>query len=708
MGLIGPAALVASAGAAMAQTAVPEPPSESPVAAEPASTPGNPLSSLWWADGQTRDSQGLETLADGLRRAPGLISVAAPGNGTLLLGVQHGRARPGVAVNGILLPGTLPINLALPDLDALLVTPPSGLDAGPAGAAGAAALISRRPAQRLAGAGEAAAGAFGSRRALGRIDVPLGRGARLGIGGVLHHDLGWLFNSRTGERLNRGQRGGLMAALDLDPAPDLAVRIDGLYQRSEAGNLPSFACDPIDPTRCGGRFASTGRRSDNGAGNPGWGPISADLAGQALGQRADLTLVAAELAWTPPRASVRLTAGLTRQTDRLGLDLRDGRTAAGITRPTGLATGGYGLIARGTSEGRQIDLSAGFDVGALTLTLAAGLRSEDLARDQADTDAGVVLADRAIGQRRDIRHGAAAAHLALADDRLTLDAGVRLTDERLDLTVRDRRAGCAPCLLAAGADQQRQRFWTPEVALGWQQGAALIFARSARTARLPGWNLLARSTAELVALPAETGWHHEAGIKLAKADRLQLTASGFVARTTALASPLLGIDPLAMAVAAGQRQDLANAGFDVVVQAQPLAQLAVAGTLAMQRARWRGAVPAGAPSRPLFAPDVTASLSAAWTQVLAGAGANLVPRLTLDYRSAMAVAAGSVPGAPGGVAPAGWQVAGAVQLEIQGGGWLVSLECRNCLDRTLVDGAVAGLATLNPPRWWQIRFLRRF
>jgi iron complex outermembrane recepter protein len=718
-GMIGPAALLVAAGGAMAQTGAPEPGPEPTLSAEQQSPPApDTLSSLWWADGQTRDQQGLETLADGLRRAPGLIASAAPGNGTMLLAVQHGRARPGVSVNGILLPGPLPIDLALPDMQALLAAPPSGLDAGPAGAAGVAALTLRRPAARLSGAGEVAAGGFGSRRALGRLDLPLAGGARLGIGGVLHHDLGWLQNNRTGERLNRGQRGGLLASLDLDPAADLAVRLDAFYQRSAAGNLPSFACDPIAPTRCGGRFASTGRRSsDRGAqADPGWGPISADLAGQALGQRADLTLVAAELAWTPPRAFLRLSAGLTRQIDRLGLDLRDGRRTGTISQPTGLASGGYGLIAHGTSAGRQVDLSAGFERGALTVTLAAGLRSEDLARDQADTDAGIVLADRAIGQTRDVRHAAAAAHLALAGDRLTLDAGVRWTDERLDLTVQDRRAGCAPCLRVAGADRQQQRFWTPELALGWQQGDALIFARSVRTARLPGWNLLARSTAELAALPAETGWHHEAGIRIGREDRLQLTASGFAARTKALASPLLGIDPLAMAVgvamAGGQRQDLTNAGIDVSAQARPLRQLDVSATLTVQRARWRetvsGTVPAGVPSRPLFTPDVTASLSAAWTQVLIGAGANLVPRLTLDHRSAMAVAAGSVPGAPGGFAPAGWQVAGALQLDIPGGGWLVSLECRNCLDRTLVDGAVAGLATLNPPRWWQVRLLRRF
>ena len=62
----------------------------------------------------------------------------------------------------------------------------------------------------------------------------------------------------------------------------------------------------------------------------------------------------------------------------------------------------------------------------------------------------------------------------------------------------------------------------------------------------------------------------------------------------------------------------------------------------------------------------------------------------------------------GGIAPGGWQVNAALQMEIPDGGWLMSLECRNCLDRALVDGAVAGLPVLNTPRWWQLRFTRRF
>jgi hypothetical protein len=229
----------------------------------------------------------------------------------------------------------------------------------------------------------------------------------------------------------------------------------------------------------------------------------------------------------------------------------------------------------------------------------------------------------------------------------------------------------------------------------------------ARSARLPGWNLLARSTAELALMPDETCWHHQAGVKADLWDgRARMDASGFVARTRGLVSPLLGIGPLAMAVAATQRRDMRNHGVDVVLSARPLVQLELSATLGWQQARWTGAVPAGGPNRPLYAPDTTASLSAAWRQSLVGTGSVLVPRVAARWRSSMAV--GPALGLTDGISSGGWQVAAALQLEIPDGGWLMSLECENCLDQTLTDGAVVGLPTLNPPRWWQLRFTRRF
>lgn len=646
---------------------------------------------LWWSGPAERDARGPATLADALADVPGLVAGPAPGNGSAALIVAHGRAQPGVVLGRSALPGLPPLLPGLFDADLLLVGP-----------GGDVALSLRRPGEKLAGLGEFAAGAFGSRRLLGRIDVPMGTGVRLGLGGQIQDDRGWLANSTTGERLNRGQRAGLSATLDIDLAPGLTLALTSLYARSQAGNLPAFACDPAAPARCDGRFASTGQRARQ---PNGWGPISADLAQQPLGQRADVELHDLRLAWTGGRLSLEAAASMARQSGRRGLDLADGRLLASLAQPAGLASGGYGLIARSRDDSQGIDLVGTADLGALTLRAGAGFSDGSQRLDQADTQAGAVLADRRLAQHASRRHLFGQARLEPGAG-WALEAGVRVERQTLRLEVEDRRSACSPCLANPGPDRQDATLVTPEFALSWRASPQwLLFARSARSARLPGWNLLARTSAELQLLPTETGWHHQAGVK---ADlwqgRLRLDAAGFVATTRALVSPLLGIDPLAMA--ASPRLDMKNHGLDLTVVARPLARLDLSGSLGWQQARWTGAVPAGAPARPLHAPDLTASLSAAWHQPLAGTGSVLVPRVAARWRSAMAV--GPALGLVNGMAPGGWQVAAALQLEIPDGGWLMSLECENCLDRTLTTGAVAGLATLNPPRWWQIRFTRRF
>jgi iron complex outermembrane receptor protein len=669
---------------------------------------------LWWAAPADRNARGPDTLADLLRGTPGLVAGPAPGNGAALLAVRHGRARPGLSLAGAPLPtGTLP---PLLDPDLALSDAPSALGEGAPGsgaAAGTLAFDVRRPGDALSGMGEFAAGGFGGRRALGRLDVPLADGVRIGLGGALHHDLGWLANTTTGERLNRGQRGAIAGLADIDLAPRLAWQITLATARNQAGNLPGFTCDPEAPAVCDRRYASTGQiAASTGLPTARWGAISEDLASQPLGQRVDLTLFASALAWRTDALTIRLDNSWARQTGRLGLDLADGRSLGALAVPAGLVSGGYGLIARTRDTVERHQLVADGRLGPLALRLGAAATTDVQQRRQADTEAGAVLADRTLIQRQQERSLFGEARLSPGAG-LELMAGVRLVDARLWLAATDLRAGCAPCL--TGADTLRRRLVTPEFALGWRPGGAggpaLLFVRSARTARLSGWNLLARDTALLAALPAETGWHHEAGAKADLAGgRLRLNAAGFLAETRAALSPLLGVDPLADV----RPQDMSARGITLSAWARPAAALELAGTLTVQRVRWQDAPLAGGPSRPLFAPDGSASLWAAWHQPLPGTGATLVPRLGLDWRSAMAVAAREVIGADGksvlagGIAPGGWQVAAALQMEIPDGGWLMSLECRNCLDQALVDGAVAGLPVPNSPRWWQLRLMRRF
>lgn len=610
---------------------------------------------LWWAAPGQRDAWGPATVADALMAGagvPGLVAGPAPGNGSNGLMVRHGRALP-LVLGRVALPATPALLPGLFDADLLLAAPPGGVSERGIN------LSLRRPGTALSGMGEFAAGAFGSRRALGRIDVPLD-GVRVGLGGHLQHDLGWVTDPATGRRGNRGQRGGLSGMIDVDLTPTLTLGVTSLYARSEAGNRPAVACDSAPANRCGDA---------------------------APDQRGDVALHDIRLTHAGDRLRLEVAASFARQTGRIDL-----------------TAGAYRFDGDTVDSRNGIELVAEGDLGPLTLRAGAGFSDGQNRRDQVDTQAGAVIADRSIRQGDSRRHVVGQARLEHAS--LALEAGVRVERQTLRLAVTERRAGCSPCLGPSGPDVQAQTLVTPEVALSWRASPQLLlYARTARDARLPGWNLLARSRSELGVQVAETGWHHQAGVKADLADgRLRINAGGFAAHTRALVSPLFGIDPLALA--GGQRTNMRNHGVDIVANARPLPPLDLSASLGWQQARWDGAVPAGAPSRPLYAPDTTASLSAAWHQPLPGTGSVLVPRVAARWRSAMAV--GPAAGLVGGMAPGGWQVAAALQMEIPDGGWLVSLECDNCLDRTLTTGAVAGLATVNPPRWWQIRFTRRF
>lgn len=610
---------------------------------------------LWWAAPAQRDAFGPATIADALMvgaGVPGMVAGPAPGNGSNGLIVRHGRALP-LILGRVALPASPALLPGLFDADLLLAAPPGGVSEG------GISLSLRRPGTALSGMGEFAAGGFGSRRALGRIDVPLD-GVRVGLGGHLQHDLGWLTDPATGRRGNRGQRAGLSGIVDIDLTPTLTLGVTSVYARSEAGNRPAVACERAPANRCGDA---------------------------APDQRGDAAVHDIRLTHAADGLRLELAASFARQTGRIDL-----------------SAGGYRFDGDTVDSRNGVELLAEGDLGPLTLRAGAGFSDGQNRRDQVDTDGGAVIADRSVRQGDSRRHVMAQARLE--QGALAVEGGLRLERQTLRLAVTDRRAGCRPCLVPNGPDVQAQTLVTPEAALSWRASPQLLlFARSARNARLPGWNLLARSREELGLQTAETGWHHEAGVKADLAGgRLRINASGFAARTRALVSPLFGIDPLALA--GGQRIAMRNHGIDIVALARPLPPLDVSASLGWQQARWDGVVPAGAPSRPLHAPDTTASLSAAWHQPLPGTGSVLVPRVSARWRSAMAV--GPAAGLDGGVAPGGWQVAAALQLDIPDGGWLVSLECDNCLDQTLTSGAVAGATTVNAPRWWQIRFTRRF
>ncbi|MEN9933115.1 MAG: hypothetical protein RIS17_1688, partial [Pseudomonadota bacterium] len=310
---------------------------------------------LWWAAPAQRDALGPATIADALTAGagvPGLVAGPAPGNGSNGLIVRHGRALP-LALGRVALPATPALLPGLFDADLLLATPPGGVGTG------GISLSLRRPGTALSGMGEFAAGGFGSRRALGRIDVPLD-GVRVGLGGHLQHDLGWLTDPATGRRGNRGLRGGLSGMVDIDLTPTLTLGVTSLYARSEAGNRPAAFCDRAPANRCGDA---------------------------APDQRGDVALHDIRLAHAGDRLRLELAANFARQTGRIDL-----------------TAGGYRFAGDTVDSRNGVELLAEGDLGSLTLRAGAGFSDGQNRRDQVDTQAGAVIADRSIRQDDSRRH----------------------------------------------------------------------------------------------------------------------------------------------------------------------------------------------------------------------------------------------------------------------------------------------------------------
>ena len=158
-------------------------------------------------------------------------------------------------------------------------------------------------------------------------------------------------------------RGGLAGTLDIDLAPRLSLALTSLYARSKAGNLPAFACDPNAPATCDGRFAST---------------VSADLAAQPPGQRADVGLHDLRLVHQREALRLELIGTLARQTGQLGLDLGQ---SSRLANPV---AAGDGLIARSGEENQGFDLIGGAQVGALTLEMLPTAPGDPLLQALAD------------------------------------------------------------------------------------------------------------------------------------------------------------------------------------------------------------------------------------------------------------------------------------------------------------------------------------
>ncbi len=634
-----------------------------------------------------------------------LLLANAPGNGARLVGVWRGLGTatplPGrdaavlPLLDGVALPGGLGADLGLFDTIGLAFTPAAGTAVGPAGPlAGLAGTLNTQlaaPADTLSGFGEFAAGGFGRRLVRGSINLPASKNISLQLSGHLANDTGWVRNLVTGERLNDANQGGLRAALRIRLTPSLNWQVAATEWRQQADNALNFACAPSQPSRCNGRFAATPLSNRLLPQAPG---ISGAKATLPLGQTSRGELYQSRLIWDGPVQLAAHTAWLVQRQDLLA-DLTDNAaTSPGIG------------AARLWNQGRVSQFSqevTGSVALANGLQLHAGLLWREVSRsdDRADARGLSVLADRQL--RDNSQMFSATAGLWWQPGQLRIDAGLAFDRDSRQLALQDNRTACTPCFgdaaLAALNIPARMAAsqLSPRLNLRWYAGSWTLFGTLARGFASNGWNKDALRLGDMRALAFARSWQAEAGVR---GDVLGVatTLSAFATRSDAAPITASIMQPLAGLALATTTADLAGEGVRAQLQAEPVTGLTLIADGQWQQQRRRDGVAGPVP----YAPRWQGNATARWEAPIPAAGVALAPMATLAWRSAMAL------DPSGAMAPALLQLDGALQMTTLDGNWLVSLECRNCLDRADVATGVLGRQWLVPPRLWQVRFRRAF
>jgi iron complex outermembrane receptor protein len=654
---------------------------------------------------------------------PGMVAANLPGlgsgNGYFLRGLGTTDTLPGsnpavgVFVDGIVLPRVNGNNPGLFDVaSAEVVRGSEGALFGRNVTGGAIAVRMARPGDTVSGQFEAGYGAHDRWQLRGSVDIPLDRIAAIKLSAFLQDDRGYARNAVTGENLNDGDRAGLRLGLRLEPAAGLSWNAAVSYIESNGENLMAVRCGPADPADCGGRRISTGMVSDRLIGGvPQYSvPVTGRKANFALGNALSTTLVTSDLEWAGDRVRLNLLTGYVSMEEAYALDFGDGRGLPdlGTPRPVvrGFIDGGRSRLTDGSHSqfSQEVRLSA--TLGPVELTLGGLYLTLDEAADVADietlengtaTGVPVVLGDRFLTSSTTAKAGYADATWRLLDDRLTLSAGVRFTDETKRFAVAERRAACAvtpgaaDCLDGVQPVTVGTQQWTPRAAatFGVTDGVQL-FASAARGYRAGAWNGEALRRDAVLATGPETAWTYQAGVTSDWLDgRLRLNLTGFLVEVDGLQAPMALVDPQSGVVTAvtGDAGGYRNSGAELSLTAVPLEGLTIGLDLVWQSDSYRpsdalgvtaaglrtvrqqqadcqaelasgllalapdgyragscalGLVAAdGSLATPIRTPDLQFALHAAWDLKAPKAGVFLTPGARLRYRGEMETAFGN-------------------------------------------------------------------
>jgi iron complex outermembrane receptor protein len=435
-------------------------------------------------------------------------------------------------------------NLSLFDVDRVeVLRGPQGTLFGRNTTGGAVNVIMSQPKLgEFGGFGEVGYGSYNKKLARGSVDIPLAPTFSAKVSGYWQNDDGYVHNVTTGQRFNDDDGWGVR--LGLRGELSSSVRWSGSYAHivADGDNVLNFPCNPLKPTECDGRYATSGYRGGDSAATSPFAPlvISGRKANYLAGNHTQSNLVTSNLAVDlGANSTVSFITGYVRQAQQYGLDFYDGRSAPSLSTPypaiTQNARGGYVILNDGYADQFSQEVKLNGKIGGDLIDYVAGFYyiTETDRTDFADifstsATTTLLLGDRTLHNTTEAYAGYAQGDLNITDT-VKLTAGIRYTDETKTLGIMDNRAQCqvaspaASCLNTANLisangtkipTSLNTKIWTPRFAVNYKPNSDLLFFASAtRGFKSGGWAARATSPANLLPFAPEKVWSYEAGIK---------------------------------------------------------------------------------------------------------------------------------------------------------------------------------------------------
>lgn len=654
-------------------------------------------------------------------------------------------------------------NFTLFDVDRIeVLRGPQGTLFGRNTTGGAVRVLLKKPAEELDGYVELGMGDYDRYAMRGSIDIPLADTLLTKFSAYYVDDDGFVDNVTTGETLNGEDNVGLRGAVLWKIADGLTWDLAVDYEDTKDANIANFKSGSD-------RISRTGLTK---GGNPLGTLFTGEKTSYGFSNKVESTNVTSNIQWDSDIGTVNLIVGWRDMTQKFALDFLDGnaagRAAFGQDPPS---YGGFSIANDGDHDQFTAELKLNGEVTeGIRYTTGLFYLDEDNRTDFGDvfdfdlsllglgppgTFVPLVLADRVLDNTTE----SWAAYLQTDIDFLdawTLTLGVRYTDEQKDVSFTDNIPQ-ADCTGAPGcqfvdtnddgisdndlANENLALFgiprdldtdlWTPRVALQYTISDDLNFYASAtRGFKSGGWNARGTTPDQLIDFSAEKVWSYEIGMRSTWFDnRLRANVTAFYTDVSDFQIPS------AFLAQTGQVQfitrnfaDLENKGVEFELVANPLDNLTLLANVGFQDGEYKNLAPAvqeqqqeclggtttscnvgivdpnGGIADPTRIPDYTATVGALYTFEL-GNGFEVEPSAYLYSVGDHSV---FTSGDPAFLVDGYTTWNGSIQLRATEEDWRLTLECRNCNDRTMLVSALAGVPYYQDPRTWLVSFRKDF